>query len=219
MAKKKYPTNQFHVLLDITALDTDDTEREKLVAGIVKMAPQSPLFTSSVVQAEVANLAKTQATYVLARQTAAQSAKQHSADVTAASLAQVANNKSLNLLRTLIENGATSLADVQSMAFVAYAGRPPAPALVPPDSIDVKLGKKGSGRATASAHELGTTRHRYAAQTSPNPITATSWVGLAGDGKSRKLSGPSGSQVWVQLALTRGQLQSAWSVPVLITFP
>ena len=54
---------------------------------------------------------------------------------------------------------------------------------------------------------------------SANPITATSWEGLTGGGKSRKLTGASGTQVWVQMALTRGQLQSAWSTPVLITFP
>jgi hypothetical protein len=216
----KHPTNEFHVQLDITALDLDDTARAQLVAGIVKMAPQSPVFlNNTVVQAEVANLAKTQATYVTARQTAAASGKQHSVDVTAATIAQIANDKSLNLLRTLTENGATSVADVQSMAFVAYAGRPPAPALVPPDSIDVKLGKKGSGKVTVSAHETGTTRQHYAAQMSPNPITATSWGGLTGGGKSRKLTGQSGTQVWVQMALTRGQLQSAWSTPVLITFP
>jgi len=218
MAKKK-ATNEFRVLLDVNALDRNDTERAKLVAAIAKMAPQSPLWTNTAVQAEVANLAKTQAAYVSAQQVAAASSKQHSADVTAVSSALIANNKSLNLLRTLTENGATSLADVQSMAFVAYAGRPPAPALVPPDSLDVKLGKKGSGKAMVSAHELSITRRHYAAQWSPNPVTVTSWEGLPGGGKSRKLSGPSGSQVWVQLALTRGQLQSAWSTAVLITFP
>jgi hypothetical protein len=96
------------------------------------------------VQAEVAYLAKTQEAYVLARKNAGASAKQHSADVTAANDAQIANNKSLNLLRTLTVNGATTLAHVQSMAFVAYTGKPPVPPLVPPDTIDVTLGKKGS---------------------------------------------------------------------------
>jgi hypothetical protein len=122
-------------------------------------------------------------------------------------------------LRALIDNNAVTEADVQSMAFVASAGRPPAPALVPPESIDVKPGKKGSGKVTVSAHELGSTRRSYAAQMSPSPITATSWVSLTGAGKSRKLSGPSGTQVWVQFALMRGSLLSAWSTAVLVTFP
>ncbi len=39
----KHPTNQFHILLDINALDADDKARETLVAAIVQMAPQSPL--------------------------------------------------------------------------------------------------------------------------------------------------------------------------------
>jgi hypothetical protein len=215
----KHPTNQFHILLDINALDADDTARETLVAAIVQMAPQSPLYVNPTVQAEVANLAKTQAAFVLARQAAAASAKQHAADVTTAADAQIANNKSLNLLRTLTVNGSTSLANVQSMAFVAYAGKPPAPLLVPPDAVDVKLGKKGSGKATASAHEVGITRRHYAAQMSPGPVTPTSWVSLPGNYKSRKLEGPSGTQVWVQFALVRAGLQSAWSTAALITFP
>ncbi len=141
--------------------------------------------------------------------------------MTAASDAQVANNKSLNLLRTLTVNGSTSLANVQSMAFVAYAGKPPAPPLVPPDSIDVrKLGKKGSGKASASAHEVGITRRHFAAQGRPGPAAPTScWCCLPRSYKSRKLDGPSGTSVWIQFALVRGQGQSAWSTATLITFP
>jgi hypothetical protein len=215
----KHPTFGVHVVLDLNELNKDVKKQQELVASVMKMAPQSPLYANTAIAAEVANLGKVQTTYVTAVQTAAASGKQHVSDVTSAGIAQIAVNKSLNLLRTLIENGAVTEADVQSMAFVASAGKPPAPALVPPESIDVKLGKKGSGKATVSAHELGTTRRSYAAQMSPNPITPASWVALTGAGKSRKLSGPSGTQVWVQFALMRGSLLSAWSTAVLVTFP
>ncbi len=168
---------------------------------------------------EVANLGTTQATYVTARQAAAASGKQYALDLTAAGEAQVAANKCLNVLKVLTMNGATSEADITSMAFVAYSGRPPVPPLVPPDSIDIKPGKKGSGKVTVSAHEVAGPRRTYAAQGSPNPVTPTSYYALTGGGKSRKLSGPSGTQMWVQFALVRGQEVSAWSTPVLITFP
>ena len=35
----------------------------------------------------------------------------------------------------------------------------------------------------------------------------------------RRLSGKSGTSVWVRFALMHGQLQSDWSAPVLVTFP
>jgi hypothetical protein len=217
--KKKQPTNQFHVLLDLHALNADPTFQEKLVAAIQKMAPQSPLWANQSIQNEVANLVKLQGTYMGARQAAGQSAKQHALDVTAEELAMLAVNRSLGLLRKLIENNAVSESDITSMALVAYQGRPPASPLVPPDLIDVKQGKKGSGKATASVHELGQTRRRYAAQWSPSTATPPSWQDLDGSGKSRKLAGAPGTQVLVRFALERGQNRSEWSASVVVTFP
>jgi hypothetical protein len=44
-------------------------------------------------------------------------------------------------------------------------------------------------------------------------------VTLPGYGKTRKVTGPSGSKVWVRFARVRGEVQSAWSTPVLVTIP
>lgn len=49
--------------------------------------------------------------------------------------------------------------------------------------------------------------------------SGVTWSGLAGGGKSRKLSGKSGTSMQVRFALVRGQLQSPWSQPVVVTFP
>ena len=51
---------------------------------------------------------------------------------------------------------------------------------------------------------------------SPDGIT---WSALPGSGKSRDLTGKSGTSIWVRFALQVRQQQSAWSEPVHITFP
>jgi hypothetical protein len=47
----------------------------------------------------------------------------------------------------------------------------------------------------------------------------TVWTELPGRGKERKLSGPTGTKVWVRMAAIRYGLQSDWSVPVLVILP
>ncbi len=214
-------TIQFHVLLDINALNADDTARDALIAAILKLAPQSPLFTDPAVQSAVTQLQKTHGTFTTARQAEAQSASQHALDTSAALDAQAADNKSLVLLRTLAQNGAKSESDLTSLGFTAYTGRPPPPPLVPPEVIDVKQGRKGSGKASATVRELGKTRRSYAARSTASlPVAATStFDSLPGKGKQRKLTGQPGTTVWVQFALVHGGQQSDWSAPVPVTFP
>ena len=221
MSKKKNPINEFRVLLDLSALSADDTAREQLCTSIAKLAPESPLYSDPTVQAAVANVGKTFTTFVTARQTAAQSAKQYALDATAASDAGTANDKSLLLLRALVQNAATRESDSTSMAFTAYTGRPPPPPLLPPEQIDVVQGKKGSGKSRATVHELGITRRKYAARTTTSyPITPNSTFDVVpGNGKQRKLSGQPGSTVWIQFALVHGGQQSDWSAAVPVTFP
>jgi hypothetical protein len=216
MTRRK--TEVIHVLLDLDSLD--EASRDALIAGVLEMAPQSPLYLNDPrLQEQVAGLAKSQVAYKAAMQTAAASAAQHVSDVTATFRAQTVVNKSLRFLRMLVQTYATSVGDVQSMAFVPYDGPPPPPPLEPPDSIDVRPGPKLSGRATVSAHYTGKTRRCFEVDVSPNPATDTSWQRAPGSGKSRKLTGESGTSVWVRFALVRGQRQSAWGTPVLITFP
>jgi hypothetical protein len=89
--------------------------------------------------------------------------------------------------------------------------------LLAPDAIDVKPPKKGHGRMTVSVHETGKTRHQYVAEQSPDGVT---WSQLGnGRGKTRVITGASGTKVWVRFALVRGQAQSDWSTPYLVTIP
>jgi hypothetical protein len=205
-------------LLELQAL-ADEKVREDLVNAILKLAPQSALYTQNPpIQKQVQLVGSTFATYKTARAASAASATQHKNDVAAEAQAQLANDRALVALRHMTEDTAVTLDDIKSMAFEAYQGRPPAPSMAGP-LVDVVLGRKGSGKARATVHETGGTRRRYVAEMSPDPITATSWAPLPGTGKSRKLTGKSGTTVWVRFALLHGQAQGDWSAPVLVTFP
>jgi len=76
----------------------------------------------------------------------------------------------------------------------------------------------GSARkTTVSVHETGTTRHLFIAQQS---VDGVNWTALGiGYGKTRVVTGASGAKIWVRFAMTRGQLQSDWCTPVLVTLP
>jgi hypothetical protein len=209
-----------HVALNTQDLDSDETARDNLAAAIASMGPTSPLaLANSGIMTQVTLVGTTYTAYKAAVAKAGASGKQHETDVEAAVSARVLSNKSLRLLASLLEDTATTPAQVNLVGMDAYTGRPAEPALVAP-LVDVKLGTKGSGKATALAHETGSTRYSYNAQMSPNPLGTTStWTDLIGGGKTRKLTGPSGTSVWVRFALRRGQTQSDWSTPILVTFP
>jgi hypothetical protein len=212
-------TTRFHVELDLRTLETDIAARETLVTNIQKMAPSSPLWTSQPLQKAVGDLGTTFAAYKVAVAKGDQSAKQHTLDVAARNTARDANDAALTLVKALVESGATSADDIKSIAFTPRGGRPPAPQLVPPDFLDITMGKKGHGKVKVAAHEIGKTRRQYAAQMSPDPIGANTWANLPGAGKSRWLTGKSGTSAWVRFALMHGQAQSDWGTPVLVTFP
>jgi hypothetical protein len=215
----KLRTSAVRALLSIQVLDENEKAREDLVNGILKLAPQSALYAQNPpIQKQVQLVGSTYATYKAARAASAASAMQHKTDVGLEAQAQLANDRAILALRHMSEDAAVTLDDLKSMAFEAYGGRPPAPSMAGP-LVDVVLGRKGSGKARPTVHETGATRHRFAAEMSPDPITATSWSVLAGTGKTRKLSGKSGTSVWVRFAVLHGQQQGEWSAPVLVTFP
>ena len=205
-----------HVLLSVGDLDADEKKRDELVGAIKKNAPTSPLYTANTtIQAQVGKVDTTNTTYKGALAAAAASKKQHDTDVAAANKARVNANKAIRMLANLTENDAVSEDDIKGMAFTAYTGKPPAPALVAP-LVGWKPGTKGSGRATASVQGTGRTRYAFAADQS---LDGTNWAKLVGSGKSRKLNGKSGTTVWVRFALEHKGAQSDWSVPIQITFP
>jgi hypothetical protein len=206
----------FHAQLSIVALDADDQARDDLVAGILKLAPSSPLYANAAIKAEIGTLGSTWQAYKDAGKTAAQSAKQHKNDVAAKAAARATNNKSITRLRTLAETNATSLDDLKSLALTAYEGRPPPPSMMGP-VLDIVLGRKNSGRATVKAHEIGGTRHKYVAESSADPIAT--WAALVGSGKARKVVGKPGDKLWVRFAIQYHGQQGDWSLPVLVVLP
>ena len=86
-----------------------------------------------------------------------------------------------------------------------------------PEGIDLKPPKKGHGKMVVAVHETGTVRRRYAAEQSPDGIT---WSPLGvGRGKTRTLTGASGTKIWVRFATVRGSQQSEFCTAVLVTIP
>jgi hypothetical protein len=50
-------------------------------------------------------------------------------------------------------------------------------------------------------------------------LDGTNYTPLTGHGKQRTVTGAPGTKVWVRFATVRGELQSPWCTPVLITLP
>ena len=118
-----------------------------------------------------------------------------------------------------MESKVVKASDVTTIGFKERSAPLPKGPLVPPESIDIRLPNKLRGQFTASAHEIGRTQWQYAAEWSPDPVGESTWSPLPGYGKARKVTGPSGTKVWVRFARVRGQSQSAWGTPVLVTIP
>ena len=114
-------------------------------------------------------------------------------------------------------SGAKTAADVHGTGLksrdVTTSKLPPAA----PGSIDNKPPIKGHGLTIVSVHETGPTRYHYVAEQS---FDGNTWTQLGvGHGKTRRVTGTSGTKVWVRFATVRGQLQSEWSTPILVTIP
>jgi hypothetical protein len=83
--------------------------------------------------------------------------------------------------------------------------------------MQTRSGKQGAW--PLGAGDLNLLIGAILAEMSPDPIGPSTWAVIPGTGKSRRLTGKSGTSVWVRFALVHGQIQSDWSNPVLVTFP
>ncbi len=197
----------------------NDAERETVLAGILKAAPASALMAIPSVAASYAALVVKGPAFTSNVATAAANEKVYLTSAALRDASRVALDLELSTFKTLVDNNATTAGDVIGtglrLLVKQTASRTPPD---PPGSVIVLLGKTiGTARVVvAGKGYLGT----FAAQISPDPVGPTTWVGLPGNGKERKLSGyASGTKVWVRFALVRFGMQSNWSVPVLVTFP
>jgi hypothetical protein len=114
--------------------------------------------------------------------------------------------------------------DAKSPTEIQDAGLPPAPPKPPrntppevPQRIDNRPPRKGHGKTVVAVADVDASKRRFVAEQSLDGITYSP-LGVT-HGKTRTVTGPVGTKVWVRFAMIRGQLQSAWSVPIIITIP
>ncbi len=211
---------RFHAILDFSGFD--DTNRHQLSVGIEAGAATSALVAANpAMQTSVAAMTKKDAALTAATAVVVTDKQKLRADIAAETEARSALDNEIRTFVILAESYATSPTDLQGVALVYRAPTPvtkvPPPA---PTTINTIFPKVGHGKATASVYEVGPTRLHYVAQWSPDPFGPTTWAQLGvGQGKTRVVTGASGTRIWVRFAQVRGQLQSDWSVPVLITLP
>ena len=215
---RRYVLKRIH--LDLAPSNFTDTIRDEILASVAGAAPTSTLIQNNpAMQASVAALATKGAAYKADRDkvTNAQQALDAAFDTSNTSRAAV--DLEIMTLGNLVETNAKTEEDVTKAGFKKRGPKPPEPALVPPVSIDFKFPARLKGQVTASPHvPMGFHAH-WVVQTSADPYGPTTWVTAPGTGKSRVITGPSGSKIWVRYAMVRGQQQSAWGEPQLVTIP
>jgi hypothetical protein len=120
---------------------------------------------------------------------------------------------------TLTNNNAKSPTEIQDVGLHAAPPKPPrnSPPEVP-QRIDNRPPRKGHGKTVVVVADVDADRRRFAAEQSLDGGATWAPLGVT-HGKTRPVTGPTGTKVWVRFAMIRGQLQSAWSVPILVTIP
>lgn len=199
-----------------------DKHRHDLVAGIKQSSTTSQLVLANQgMQTSLAALLLKDTALAQASGTVLIDRAKLSTDLTAEVQSRSNLDGEIRAFATLAEGGAKTQADLTGAGLPGHAKTPKA--TLPPDvpeAIDTRVPVRGHGRATVSAHETGKVRHKYVAEWSPEIVTASSWAPLGiGNGKTRVVTGASGTKVWVRFARVRGQLQSGWCTPVLVTIP
>jgi hypothetical protein len=208
---------RFLVALDVHSLDDDRIHQ--LAGDIALAAKTSPLVLASpTMQASIAELVIEDENLTAANQAVDADRAKLRIDIAAEAVVRSTAVGALRTIAALVAQVATSAADVQSVGVAAQPPRSPRNQEPPvPASIDNKPPRTGHGKTTVSVHETGPIQYRYAAEQS---LDGTNWTQLGvGRGKTRVVTGPSGTQVWVRFATVRGHRQSAWCTPVLVTLP
>ena len=210
--------NRIRVALNLSEMS--DADLLRLVVAIAALAPKSALMSIAAISTSVAAIGTKGAAFKTADDTVTadeEKLKNDKAEKVNARGTLVAEVESF---AGLVSANAQTPADVTGMALDVRSPRIIATAAVEtPTSIDVLIPKNGHGRCKATVHETGTTRGKYVAEWCPDPIGSAPWASLPGTGKSRTITGQSGTKVWVRFARVRGQSQSPFCTPVLITIP
>jgi hypothetical protein len=212
----KHVLNRLRIALNLTNMS--DAELLQLVVAIVALAPQSALMQIQAIASSVAAITTKGATFKTTSDAVTADEEKLRNDKTAKRAARGALENEVTSLAGLVGTNAKDAAEAATLAFQVRSGNvvakdPPAA----PGAVDIVIPKRGHGKCKVSVHETGGIRGRYVAEWSPDPIGT--WTSLPGVGKSRTITGASGTKVWVRFARVRAQLQSDWSTPVLVTIP
>jgi hypothetical protein len=208
---------RFLAALDLNLLTDEDLH--VLVGDIVTAAPDSPVVAASpALQASVAALGTKDAALVKASKDTNQDRQNLRNSIAVEAQARSDVHAEVRTYATGVTNLAKSPADLQT---AGLKPRPPVPprgtAPTVPENIVNKPPKHGHGKTIVSVEETGPTRHQFVAQQS---LDGTTWAPLGvGHGKTRVVTGPSGTKVWVRFAMVRSGLQSDWSTAFLVTLP
>ena len=123
-----------------------------------------------------------------------------------------AYDKAYGVAAKLVEQDAVSKADIEDAGFAFLD--PSNPGLLLPSGITVKYDGKLSLIRVHVVYAAG--RRPCVVEISVDPVTATSWQRLNGNGVKRALSGYAPGTYWIHAATVRAQVQSAWFGPVSV---
>ncbi len=208
-------TPRIPILLALTEMSDGDLHdlagRIKLVAGTSKLCQQNPAMAASA-----AAIVTKAAALATENQTVADDKSKLHTDIASEAVARTDLVAEFRTYATWATNGALNAADIHGAGLMSRDLSTPTLPPATPGSIDI-LPTKMHGKIRVSVHETGSTRHQYVAQQS---VDGNNWTPLGiGHGKTRTLSGTTGAKIWVRFAMVRGELQSDWCTPVLVTIP
>jgi hypothetical protein len=211
------PTARWRAAMNLALFD--DAQREATFAGIEKVAQSSALIQNPTIAASYAALTIKGNAFAVSVGNASALESQFKASCSTRDLSRDTFDRELSNYRTLVENNATSAADITGMGLTLLTVNKASTLLPSPPAALLVIPGKVHGKARVLVQGKGYLGH-FAAQMSPDPIGAGTWSTLPGSGKERKLSGyASGTRVWVQFATVVRGIQSAWCTPVLVILP
>jgi hypothetical protein len=197
-----------------------DEEMAAAVAGIQKLAPSSPLMKNAGIAASFTALGAKATAFTTALSAVSADHQQLRDDQEARDASRILVEGELDALRGLVVNAASGTGDLTGMGFTPATPATPSRTVPAAPAIVIVRPEKAHGRARVTVQETGTARGSYVAESTPDPLSATSvWSLFPGNGKQRIVTGPTGTKVWVRFAQVRYGLQSDWSTPVLVTLP
>ena len=205
---------RYGVALDFSGMT--DAQLETVVGDIALAAKNSALVAASpAMQASAAAIATKGATLTAANKLVADDHAKLRVDAASAAVARTDLNGEVRTYATLASNNAKTPQDLHS---AGLPNKVPLPRHTPPTVPELlvnKPPKKGHGKTVVGVGDK--IRAEYVAEQSLDGVTYTP-LGV-GRGKTRAVTGASGTKVWVRFAMVRGQLQSDWSIPLQIQIP